>query len=216
MTFVHRALLLLLSAFCLLSACSYDGDLSAVQCDRDSDCDAPDSECHDGYCLVMDPDPNNNDPDPNNNDPDPNNVEPNQPNNAVEPCPDDQLLCDGDCIDPTESLDHCGDCDNACDGDIPDGASHTCATNPDDPDQSHCSFACNQSLTQCGDHCVDFDSDPEYCGACDRTCSLTEVCSGGECQDTCDEGLTGCYDSCVDLDTDPSFCGDCGIYCDDE
>ncbi|WP_223634185.1 hypothetical protein [Corallococcus sp. EGB] len=39
--------------------------------------------------------------------------------------------------------------------------------------------------TQCGDICVNTDSDPAHCGACNQACSSTEACESGTCVAVC-------------------------------
>jgi hypothetical protein len=56
-------------------------------------------------------------------------------------------------------------------------------------------------------------SNPSHCGACDRACDKTEVCSNSACKSTCDTGLSTCTGACVDLKTDPDHCGRCEVVC---
>ena len=68
--------------------------------------------------------------------------------------------------------------------------------------------------------CPQFDltSDPTHCGACDKACTSTEVCSQGVCKAQCDAPLTRCAAdggsaSCSDLTVDPKHCGSCSGAC---
>lgn len=72
---------------------------------------------------------------------------------------------------------------------------------------------CPGSQVLCGSACVDLDSNPTYCGACDNPCSAGQVCSFGECGEECDAGLTPCDSACVDLMRSVDHCGACGISC---
>lgn len=61
--------------------------------------------------------------------------------------------------------------------------------------------ACAQGLTSCGSLCVDTKSDISNCGACGRTCSANQKCSGGTCViqcggQTCASGDWCCQGAC--------------------
>jgi hypothetical protein len=43
---------------------------------------------------------------------------------------------------------------------------------------------CAGSGMCCGGVCVDVSKDPRHCGACDRTCSVTQFCTGSACNET--------------------------------
>lgn len=43
------------------------------------------------------------------------------------------------------------------------------------------SCVCVAGTTECGDACVDTDSDASHCGGCGRACEVGEVCSDGGC-----------------------------------
>jgi hypothetical protein len=60
---------------------------------------------------------------------------------------------------------------------------------------------------------VSLKSNPAHCGACDRACATTDVCSNSACKSTCDPGLTGCSGACVDLTSDPDHCRTCDNKC---
>jgi len=72
---------------------------------------------------------------------------------------------------------------------------------------------CPPGHTTCGASCVDLNSDPEHCGACDRACAGGEVCNEGRCAGSCTPELTDCAGACVDLQTDEAHCGGCGLPC---
>lgn len=46
------------------------------------------------------------------------------------------------------------------------------------------------SLVECGEDCVDTQTDPEHCGACDHACSEGEACLEGDCELVCRIGET--------------------------
>ena len=85
-------------------------------------------------------------------------------------------------------------------------------------------LGCGNGDTRCGAECVNLQSDPLHCGACDSLCCLGTVCSYGVCAIDCQMGLTGCpepaedlgchsYGVCANLTTDPNHCGACEIVC---
>jgi hypothetical protein len=66
----------------------------------------------------------------------------------------------------------------------------------------------------CDGKCVDFQNDPQNCGACGTACGSAESCSGGECVALgCGRGMSSCSNKCVDLQVDPVNCGKCGKAC---
>jgi hypothetical protein len=77
--------------------------------------------------------------------------------------------------------------------------------------------------TQCGNECIDTDTNIDNCGACDNICNLantdTHSCVAGECQVlTCDTDFLDCdaahASGCeVNRLTDPAHCGDCVTTC---
>lgn len=78
------------------------------------------------------------------------------------------------------------------------------------------------TLTECGTDCVDTDTTPAHCGACDRACSNTNgsaaACTTGVCAATCNTGFadcstddgTGADDGC---ETDLNQNATCGTTC---
>ena len=64
--------------------------------------------------------------------------------------------------------------------------------------------------SQCGVLCVDFQSDPDNCGACGRTCVIPQAtagCSMGECEiESCDLGY---YDQDQDVSNGCEFADNC-------
>ncbi len=72
---------------------------------------------------------------------------------------------------------------------------------------------CEESLTACGDQCVDLDSNRAHCGACDDPCEDDALCSSGECIDSCPDDQSACSGECVDLDNSDDHCGECDSPC---
>jgi hypothetical protein len=72
---------------------------------------------------------------------------------------------------------------------------------------------CPPGYARCGAACVDLNSNPGHCGACDRACPPEDVCNEGRCSSGCAGGLTDCSGACVDLQTDEAHCGGCGLPC---
>ena len=120
-------------------------------------------------------------------------------------CAPGLALCDGACTDTSSDTANCGGCGVAC------GAGQVCR-----------SGSCN---TECGgatpdlctvedegvtvESCVDFRSNPDFCGDCATACADGEVCSRGVCGVVCETGFTDCDGACVDLTSNPNFCGAC-------
>lgn len=116
----------------------------------------------------------------------------------------------GDCDDadpdvaPGE-LDVCDGANNDCDNELDEDAScsglQTCVGG---------ACACPPQNT-CGNACVDKQTNPSHCGACNVVCPSSSSCIGGDC--VCNGGLTECGSACVDTMTDPSHCGGCNQPC---
>jgi hypothetical protein len=69
---------------------------------------------------------------------------------------------------------------------------------------------CLAGSTQCGDTCVDTDSDNLHCGACDAACATGEACIVGKCEKQsvdCPAPFVTCGGACVDPKKDHDFCG---------
>jgi hypothetical protein len=62
-----------------------------------------------------------------------------------------------------------------------------------------------------GEICIDRDSDPLHCGACDNACPDHTTCTGGSC--VCAGGLSFCGGACVETSSDVSHCGGCDMAC---
>ncbi len=70
----------------------------------------------------------------------------------------------------------------------------------------------DDSISICGNECVDTSVDPRHCGGCDRPTPSQSVCSGGV--SACGADLSTCDDQCVSLQTDAQHCGGCDRSCD--
>ena len=73
------------------------------------------------------------------------------------------------------------------------------------------STTCPSGQTCCGGACEDTQTDPNYCGSCDRACGPGGTCVNGSC--VCTAPAIACNGVCVDLQTDPNNCGACGYDC---
>jgi hypothetical protein len=76
-----------------------------------------------------------------------------------------------------------------------------------------CVGAPPQPCTQCGDKCVDTQTDSKNCGTCGKTCSGGTSCSAGACVATCNNTQKLCGSTCIDVPTDVHNCGTCGNAC---
>jgi len=84
-----------------------------------------------------------------------------------------------------------------------------------DRDQSLGQNECRLDRTICGSECVDLQSDPDHCGACDSACPSDQVCSFFVCSTSCKTAAEtpDCDRACVDLFGDDFNCGACGRAC---
>jgi len=73
------------------------------------------------------------------------------------------------------------------------------------------SLECKDGLVQCGDRCIDPQSDEGNCGGCGIACGTLQVCGAGTCG--CREGTESCDGVCSDLTLDDRNCGACGNAC---
>lgn len=78
----------------------------------------------------------------------------------------------GACSPPYDQPDKCGDCNTKCTGSTP-------ICSPADGGYA-CVPLCTPPLVQCGNQCVDTNSDPKHCGSCNKVCP-TGLCQGGKC-----------------------------------
>lgn len=73
--------------------------------------------------------------------------------------------------------------------------------------------ACLAPKDQCGDACVDIQSDVNNCGVCNFLCGIGSTCSAGKCVLSCGTGRTACGEVCVDLQSSTRNCGGCNQPC---
>jgi len=60
---------------------------------------------------------------------------------------------------------------------------------------------CSQGFTQCEGKCVDLQTNPAYCGACDNACAGTLTCSTGACEQPVRELSLGDTQTCALLNS---------------
>jgi hypothetical protein len=73
-----------------------------------------------------------------------------------------------------------------------------------------CQIVCPKNYTQCGQSCLDTNSDPQHCGSCFTQCGVNQNCLQGVC---CNNGLVNCNGQCTDSTSDVNNCGSCGTKC---
>lgn len=74
---------------------------------------------------------------------------------------------------------------------------------------------CASGLDECSAECVDLETSPIHCGACDTSCEEWEECSDGGCVASCFEFEQRCAGQCTDTRNDPAHCGTCATVCND-
>ena len=126
-------------------------------------------------------------------------------------CDTGKTECSGSCVNLQNDPGHCGSCGNAC------GSGEQCSVGlciADGP----CTTPVGSSdadYQACDGSCVDLNSDPSHCGACNTVCTGSDVCADGTCQASCNNSETSCNGACVDLTTSFDNCGSCGTTCND-
>ena len=131
-------------------------------------------------------------------------------------CVSGQILCHGQCIDPSTDNRYCGASGNCIgansgskckDGEVCSGGT--------------CGASCLSGQVLCGGKCILPETDNTYCGAkgkCNNTsassndykgatCASGEVCSGGTCGASCLSGQVLCGGKCIVPETDNAYCG---------
>ena len=80
-----------------------------------------------------------------------------------------------------------------------------------------CNGPCAPGFSACNGSCVDEQTDPNHCGACNNVCTAppgaTPECSAGACTSSCLAPDLTCGTACVDPLTDPNNCGTCANKC---
>jgi hypothetical protein len=101
-----------------------------------------------------------------------------------EACGNEEVRCDGTCIDPASDLKHCG-ARGSCMG---DERGEACADGWACVD-ARCDPRCSQGWLRCDGSCIDPSYDANFCGATNRceggdqgtNCKFNEVCWNGTC-----------------------------------
>ena len=99
---------------------------------------------------------------------------------------------------------HCGACSTPC-----GAAAALCSV--DGSGQRQCTSSCGSGApNQCGNQCVDLNSDPMHCGTCTNHCTAptggSASCTMGHCASGCGSGTHACNGACVS-DSSVSSCG---------
>jgi hypothetical protein len=131
--------------------------------------------------------------------------------------------CDNDagdgCETHTTTTAHCGTCGNSC-NDQP-----YCEPSSTSDAGYACSNVCDFDLCPNGTDagaCVDFATDKENCGACNKRCAVAHgsgsTCDDGGCVTNCDNGYFQCNGQCTGVSDEScgATCGPCpgGFMCD--
>jgi hypothetical protein len=107
---------------------------------------------------------------------------------CVSACPENQLWCNEECVDPSSNDENCGECGTTCgDGAACQGGDCICPT---------------EGEQYCAGLCIDVDSDPENCGGCDQECAGSSTCVAGVCRswneaDTIISGTEGIFEAAI-------------------
>jgi hypothetical protein len=96
------------------------------------------------------------------------------------------------CVPPYDTPENCGNCGVRC-------AAPTPLCSPGN-DRYVCTGLCTAPLVQCGDQCVNTDTDENNCGSCGRVCA-SGICQGAQCV-----GATAGHEVifCMDFRTQPA------------
>jgi hypothetical protein len=119
-------------------------------------------------------------------------------------CATGYLDCDPQvpgCETPINDPAHCGSCTVSCPASLP-----AC-------DGTQCTEGCGL-LKLCGASCVNTQTDPENCGACDKPVGVNQTCVAGK--PTCTAGFADCDGAAgceTNTQTDSARCGSCTNAC---
>lgn len=117
-------------------------------------------------------------------------------------CSSGKTQCGSKCVSLSSDDYNCGKCGNDCTALLPPsgGSPYSCQA-------SKCKTSCPSGKTQCGDQCVDTQSDNLNCGSCGHVCSGNHACDYSKCStnscayDTCtvdDKYDSGKHTECCD------------------
>lgn len=80
------------------------------------------------------------------------------------------------------------------------------------PDNGNGTPLCPDTLpVLCNSECVNTQTNPSHCGACNNACPSGQLCANATCQ--CQAGLTSCNNECVNIQGDSRHCGGCNSPC---
>ncbi len=128
------------------------------------------TQCIDGQCAAVGPSP-------------------------VRTCPDGLTRCGNFCVDLAVNDANCGACDVVC----PAPTRCTASTSGSPPGICYmpAEVCYAQGLFPCGTRCIDYNTDPNNCGACHNVCSVNTECQGGRCV------ITGAAQTLAPTDDEP-------------
>jgi hypothetical protein len=129
---------------------------------------------------------------------------------TLDPCPAGSARCGQSCVDLMTDPSSCGTCGAAC------SALSVCTQGACyQPDAGADADVCPAGTQRCGGACVNVQTDPQHCGACETACPAPALCQKAVCLDDqhCGSGETQCGNACVDLNTHPAHCGACNQPC---
>ena len=136
-------------------------------------------------------------------------------------CQSDQVMCNGECIDPKTSMTNCGANPNGeCSDDRSFSNNYKGVNCKEASVTSGSRMICSDGrciANNCGpdEHPVKDDSgattcepdSKDACGSVDVKCRKTEVCKAGVCTESCQGSQIACNGTCIDPNTSNEFCG---------
>ena len=97
-------------------------------------------------------------------------------------CGVDELVCDGTCTDTRSNSEHCGECGQGCPaGNCQNFVCQAAANNGNTNNANNTTYQETCEFEMCGTMCVNVQSNPAHCGACDSPCSGGQVCQNNAC-----------------------------------